>query len=235
MNEMDVLVFAPHPDDAELFCGGAILKLKKQGARVGLIDLTRGELGTRGSAEKRREEAAEAARILGVDLRENAGLPDGNIAVDTASKRTVIEFIRTYRPKIVLAPYWEDRHPDHVNASHLLSAAFFYSGLEKVKTEREAYRPKSLIYYFQHKVERPSFVVDISDEFKTKLEAIKAYTSQFHDPGSKEPETYISSPEFMKSVETRARYFGFQIGAAHGEPFYVKSAIKIDNLQQIFA
>jgi len=232
---MDVLVFAPHPDDAELFCAGTILKLKKQGARVGLIDLTRGELGTRGTPDLRQLEAEEAGRILGVDLRANAHLPDGNISTDSASKRTVIEFIRRYRPKIVLAPYWEDRHPDHVNASHLLTSAFFYSGVAKVETGQEAYRPQSLIYYFQHEVSRPSFVVDVSDEFDQKLMAIKSYKSQFHDPASKEIETYISRPEFLDSVETRAKYFGFQIGVRYGEPFYIKSTLKIDNLQQIFA
>ncbi len=234
MSKVDVLVFAPHPDDAELFCAGTVLKLKKQGATVGIIDLTRGELSTRGTPELRAKEADKAGRILGLDMRTNAGLPDGNISTDTASKRVVISALRGYRPKIVLAPYWEDRHPDHINTSHLVSAAFFYSGLAKVKTEQEPYRPKSLIYYFQHKVTKPSFIVDISTEFKEKIAAIRAYKSQFYDPESKEPQTYISSPGFWESVETRAKYFGFQIGVAYGEPFYVKSALKIDNLMQIF-
>ncbi|KAA3617767.1 MAG: bacillithiol biosynthesis deacetylase BshB1 [Calditrichaeota bacterium] len=233
--QIDVLAFGAHPDDVELFCSGLLIKLKSQGHSIGVIDLTRGELSTRGTVELRSKEAQEASTILNLDIRENAGLSDGDIIVDLESKKQVIEIIRKYRPKIVLAPYWEDRHPDHISASQLVSASFFYSGLTKIKTEYEAYRPNNLIYYFHHEVAKPSFIVDISTEFKNKLQAVNAYKSQFFNSSSDEPETYISSPEFIESVKNRAKYFGFQIGVEYGEPFFVKSAIKLDNIIEIFA
>lgn len=232
---VDVLAFGAHPDDVELFCSGLLLKLKAQGKSVGIIDLTRGELSTRGNIELRAEEAEKAAHILNIDLRENANLKDGDIKVDAASKNVIIDILRKYRPQIVLAPYWEDRHPDHIYASRLVSASFFYSGLNRVKTEHAEYRPKSLIHYFMHEVAKPSFVVDISAEFDKKLESIKAYQSQFFNAHSNDPETYISKPQFIESIKDRAKYFGFQIGAEYGEPFFVKSALKINNIFDIFA
>jgi N-acetylglucosamine malate deacetylase 1 len=233
--QLDVLAFGAHPDDVELFCAGTLLKMKKQGHSVGIIDLSKGELSTRGTVELRSEEANKAAEILEIDLRENAGLKDGDISIDGTSKKIVIDIIRKYRPQIVFAPYWEDRHPDHIYASRLVSASFFYSGLNKVKSEYPEYRPKSIIYYFQHEVNKPSFVVDISKEFSNKLESVKMYKSQFFNKDSQEKETFISSPQFLESVINRAKYFGFQIGVEYGEPFFVKSAIKIDNIFGIFA
>lgn len=233
--QLDVLAFGAHPDDVELFCAGLLIKLKAQGKSIGIIDLTRGEMGTRGTPELRKQEALAAKEILKLDVRENAGLPDGNIQADSASKKIVINYIRQYRPEIVLAPFWEDRHPDHVYASRLVSACFFYSGLTRMKTDFEAYRPKSLIHYFQHEVSKPSFIVDISREYDKKLSAIQAYKSQFYNPDEKGPATFISRPEFMESIENRAKYFGFQIGAEYGEPYFVKSAIRIDNIFDIFA
>lgn len=232
--QIDVLAFGAHPDDIEIACCGLLIKLKHQGYRTGIIDLTRGELGTRGSAEIRLQEAKKAAEILNLDLRENAGLTDGDIQVDTQSKKVIIDIIRKYRPKIVLCPYWDDRHPDHIYASRLVSTSFFYSGLAKLKSEFEAYRPQGIIYYFQHEVAKPSFIVDISDEFGLKIDAIKAYNSQFYDKNSDEPETYISRPEFLNSITDRAKYFGFQIDVEYGEPFLVKSAVKINNIVEIF-
>ena len=232
--QIDVLAFGAHPDDIELTCSGLLIKLKIQGYSIGIVDLTHGELGTRGNAETRTEEAKKAAEILKLDLRENAGLKDGDIRVDNDSKKIIIEIIRKYRPKIVLCPYWEDRHPDHINASKLVGASFFYSGLAKEKTEFEAYRPESIIYYFQHEIAKPSFIVDISKEFETKINAVKTYSSQFYEKDSKEPKTFISSPEFLESVTNKAKYFGFQIGVEYGEPFLVKSAIKINNIMEIF-
>jgi N-acetylglucosamine malate deacetylase 1 len=233
--EIDVLAFGAHPDDVELFCSGLLVKLKSQGFKTGIIDLTAGELSTRGNVTLRAQEAREAAKILNVDIRENLGLKDGDIKIDAESKGRVIEAIRKYRPKIVLTPYWEDRHPDHISASRLVGASFFYSGLSKVKTRHEAYRPKTLIYYFHHDVAKPSFIVDVSVEFETKLKAVQAYQSQFFNPSSREPATYISRPEFTESIINRAKYFGFQIGVEYGEPFFVKSALKIDNIMEIFA
>jgi len=231
---IDVLAFAAHPDDIELSCAGLLLKLKKQGQRIGIIDLTRGELGTRGSADIRAQEAKKAAEILNLDIRENATLTDGDLKSDNASRGVVIEFIRKYRPKIVLCPYWEDRHPDHGAASKLVESSAFYSGLTKIKTGYEAYRPQQVIYYFQHQQVKPAFIVDISAEFEIKLNAIRAYASQFYLEGSKDPETYISRPQFLESVIDKAKYFGFQIGVDYGEPFLVKSAIKINNIMDVF-
>ncbi len=233
--QIDVLAFGAHPDDVEIFCSGLLLKLKSQGFTIGIIDLTKGELSTRGTVELRAKESREATQILNLDIRENVGLKDGDIKVDSSSKKSIIEIIRKHRPRIVLTPYWEDRHPDHIYTSRLVSASFFYSGLTKVKTEFEAYRPKSLIYYFHHEVAKPSFIVDISKEFETKLNAVNAYKSQFFNKDSKEPQTYISSPDFINSIKNRAKYFGFQIGVEYGEPYFAKSAIKIDNIMEIFA
>jgi N-acetylglucosamine malate deacetylase 1 len=232
---IDVLAFAAHPDDVELTCSGLLIKLKKQGYHIGIVDLTRGELGTRGSSEIRTEEAKKASEILGLDIRENAEMEDGNIKVDKAGRRVVIEFIRKYRPKIVLCPYWEDRHPDHQAASKLVESSFFYSGLTKIKSQYEAYRPQHIIYYFQHQLTTPTFIVDISAEFETKLMAVRAYASQFYQEESKDPETYISSPQFLESITNKAKYFGFQIGVDYGEPFLVKSVIKINNIMNVFA
>lgn len=232
--QIDVLAFGAHPDDIELACSGLLLKLKSQGNKIGVIDLTRGELGTRGTAEIRAKEASSAAKILDLDVRENAGLNDGNIRIDKQGRMVIIKYIRKYHPKIILCPYWDDRHPDHMNASKLVSDSFFYSGLSRIKTELNAYRPESLIYYFQHEVAKPSFIVDISNEFETKLKAIRAYSSQFYEENSTEPETFISRPEFLESVMNKAKYFGFQIGVEYGEPFLVKSAIKINNIMEIF-
>jgi len=233
--QIDVLAFGAHPDDIELSCSGLLLKLKAQGHSIGIIDLTGGELGTRGDFEIRKEEAKKASEILNLDVRENAALKDGDIKTDDASKKIIIEIIRKYRPKIVLCPYWEDRHPDHEYASKLVEVSFFYSGLEKIKTKYEAFRPQSIIYYFQHEMAKPSFIVDISNEYETKLNAIRAYNTQFYEKDSKEPETYISSPQFLESVTNKAKYFGFQIGVDYGEPFLVKSAIKINNIMDIFS
>ena len=233
--QIDALAFGAHPDDIELSCSGLLLKLKKQGYSVGIVDLTRGELGTRGSAEIRAAEAKEASHILDLNIRENALLNDGNITIDDSSKKVVIEIIRKYRPKVVFCPYWDDRHPDHVATSKLVDISFFYSGLSKIATEHAHYRPESLIYYFQHTVVQPTFIVDISDEFETKLKAIKAFKSQFYEKESSEPQTYISRPEFLESVTNKAKYFGFQIGVDYGEPFLVKSAIKINNIMDVFS
>lgn len=232
---VDVLAFAAHPDDIELACSGLILKLISQGYSAGIIDLTKGELGSRGNSEIRAKEADESAKILGINFRNNLGLEDGNIIVNKENQFLVIECIRKYRPKIILAPYWEDRHPDHVNASLLVDKSFFLSGLTKIVSEHDAYRPKNVIYYFQHHVSEPSFIVDISEQFDEKIKAIRAFKSQFYLEGSKEPQTHISTPEFFESIETKARYFGYRIGAKYAEPFLVKSAIKVNNIIEMFS
>ncbi|RMH64708.1 MAG: bacillithiol biosynthesis deacetylase BshB1 [Calditrichaeota bacterium] len=234
MTKIDVAVCAPHPDDAELFCGGVLLKLKKQGYRTAIADMTRGELGTRGSAEQRAREAQKASAILQVDQRVNLNIDDGRVTVNEANKEKVIRLLRDWRPAIILAPFHEDRHPDHVHTSRLISEAVFFSGLPKWDTGQPPWRPRQIIYYFMHHQEKPSFIVDISDEFAQKMEAVRAYGSQFHNPDSKEPATYISDPAFLKNVETRAAWYGFQIGVEYGEPFFVKSPVRVNNLLKQF-
>ncbi len=232
---LDIIAFGPHPDDTELFCGGTLCLLAENGLKTGVVDLTRGELSTRGNPRQRAEEARAAAHILRLALRENLAIPDGNIANTEANRRKVIEVLRKYRPAGVLIPYWKDRHPDHVNAARLLEEAVFLAGLKKIETGLPAYRPKKTVYYFHHQVATPTFIVDISDTFAQKIEAIKAYKSQFYNPDCGEPETYISSKSFGESIEARAKYFGFQIGAAFGEPFLIKGPLPIKNLSDVFA
>lgn len=228
---LDVLVFGAHPDDAELSMGGTIAKLVKSGKKVGIIDLTMGELGTRGAPEIRQRESFEASNVLKIALRENLRMEDGNIQCDKLSVLKCVTAIRKYKPIIIFAPYYNDRHPDHVNAGKLLKKAFFYSGLPKILTvdqgmEQQAYRPKKLYYYFQTYETIPSFIVDISQEMETKMSAIKRYSSQFYNPKSKEPETFISRENFLKYIEARSQYYGFKIGKDYGEPFYCEEFIE---------
>jgi bacillithiol biosynthesis deacetylase BshB1 len=232
---VDLIAFGAHPDDVELFCGGTLIKYANSGNKTGVVDLTRGELSTRGNAQIRAEEAQKAAQLLKLSFRENVNIPDGKIENSENNRHKIIKILRLRRPKIVLIPFWNDRHPDHRNASQLLSDAIFYSGLAKIDTGHEAYRPDRIVFYFHHEISDPSFVVDISAEFDQKIEAIECYRSQFYQPGSKEPETYISSKAFRDSIEVRAKYFGFQAGVAYAEPFRIKGPLKINNLSDIFA
>jgi N-acetylglucosamine malate deacetylase 1 len=230
---LDVIVFAAHPDDAELSVGGTIAKLSNAGLKVGIVDMTRGELGTRGSAEIRMEEAAKASEILKLTHRENLGFKDGSIKFSEEYLNAIITRIRKFQPKIIFAPYFNDRHPDHIGTSQLVKEAMFCSGLPKIQTEFEgkiqiAYRPAKLFYYMQTYEFKPSFIVDISSSFKTKMEAVYAYGTQFHNPGSTEPETFISQPIFIKFLEARAQYYGFKIGKEYGEAFYCEEEIELD-------
>ncbi len=233
---LDVLVFAAHPDDAELAMGGTIAKLAKNDLKVGIIDLTKGELGTRGTAEIRQKEAFLAAGILKVSVRENLLIPDGDIERKKENLIKVIMSIRKYKPKIIFAPYFNDRHPDHIHTSRLVKEAMFATGLAKLKTfDREviqnAYRPRKLYYYMQTYQFDPSFIIDISDCFDTKMKAIQCYESQFHNPRSKEPETFISRPEFIHYIESRAQVFGFQIDKKYGEPFFCEEKIELNLIE----
>ena len=231
--QLDVLAFGTHPDDVELFCGGTLIKLVRQGYQVGVIDLTRGELSTRGTPERRRQETDEATAIMKLAIRENAGLTDGNITNTPENRLRMISYLRQYQPKTVFIPYAYDRHPDHVNAGLLLNDAVFYSGLAMIDDGQEPHRPQQVIGYYHHWVDGVTVVVDISAEFADKIKAIAAYRSQFHNPGSTEAETFISSKAFMESIENRARYFGDQIGVRYGEPFFLKTPIKINNLLEL--
>lgn len=230
---LDILVFAAHPDDAELSMGGTISKLTKSGLKVGIVDLTKGELGTRGTAETRQREAFNAGIALKIALRENLEIPDGDIKNTKENLMKVIIEIRKYKPKIIFAPYFNDRHPDHIDASNLIKRAMFSTGLTKIKTfdkevPQQHYRPVKLFYYMQTYTFDPSFIVDISDTFDQKMKAVECFSSQFYDPKSKEPETFISKPEFINYIKSRAEFYGFTIGKMYGEPFFCEEKIELD-------
>ncbi|KAF0151408.1 MAG: lmbe family protein [Ignavibacteria bacterium] len=230
---LDVLIFAAHPDDAELSMGGTIAKLSKLGLTVGVIDLTKGELGTRGTEETRKREADKAAEILSLAHRENLGLKDGSIKFNDDYLKRIIIKIRKHKPKLLFAPYFNDRHPDHIGASQLVKEAFFFSGLHKIETEENnrpqiPFRPQKLFYYMQTYEFKPSFIFDISETFETKMQAVLTYDTQFHQPESKEPETFISQPIFIQFIEARAKYFGFKIGKQYGEAFFSEEEIELD-------
>ena len=232
---LDVLVFAAHPDDAELAMGATIAKLTSSGVKVGIVDLTRGELGTRGTTETRQKEAFNAAIALKITLRENLEMPDGDIKSNKENLMKVIIEIRKYKPKIIFAPYFNDRHPDHIDASNLIKRAMFSTGLSKIKTfDKEVpqnhYRPDRLYYYMQTYTFEPSFIVDISSFFDMKMKAVEAYSTQFHNAKSEEPETFISRPEFINYIRSRAEFYGFSIGKSFGEPFFCEEKIELDLL-----
>ena len=222
--KLDLLAFAAHPDDVELSCAGTLIKHCEAGYKTGVIDLTKGELGTRGNAEIRAQEAANASRIMGLSVRENLNLPDGFFEVNESSKMAVVRMIRKYRPEIIIANAVYDRHPDHGRASKIVSDACFLSGLVKVITsengkEQEAWRPKAVYHYIQDRMMKPDFIVDISDVMEKRSAAIYAFSSQFYNPASNEPETAISSKQFLDSLTGRALEMGRTIGTAFGEGF----------------
>lgn len=224
MMKIDVLVFAAHPDDAELGCGGTIIQQIEAGKKVGIVDLTQGELGTRGDVETREKEAHRANEVMGVIVRENLAMADGFFSHSSQNVLKVIEMVRKYRPDIVLCNAVSDRHPDHGRAAKLVSEACFLSGLIKVETHikgkwQEKWRPKNVFHYIQDHYHKPDFVIDISSTFKKKMDAVAAYSSQFYNPDSKEPETPISSADFWNFLEARAREFGRSIGVEYGEGF----------------
>ncbi len=231
--KLTILAIGVHPDDVELSCAGTLLVEKQNGKTAGILDLTRGELGTRGSAETRLKEAEEAARIMGMDTRNNLELADGFFTNDTDSKLKLVRALRKYQPEIVLCNAVEDRHPDHGRASQLVYDAGFLSGLRKIETEdaegqiQKEWRPKYIFHYIQDRYLDPDFVIDVSAVFEKKLEAIRAFKSQFHNPSldSNDPQTYISSPEFLDSITYRARLFGKMIGVEYAEGFTTSKKI----------
>jgi bacillithiol biosynthesis deacetylase BshB1 len=231
MNKLDILVFAAHPDDVELACSGTVLKHISLGYKVGIVDLTKGELGTRGSAAIRSEETKVASELLGIHIRENLGFRDGFFEIDEVHLLKVVEVIRKYQPEIILANAASDRHPDHKRAGDLVSRANFLSGLLKVQTENQTHwRAKAVYRYIQDNYMEPDFVVDISGFETKKLDAIKAFKSQFYDPNSNEPSTPISREDFLEFVLARAKQFGRPINAEYGEGFTVERYIGVDNL-----
>jgi bacillithiol biosynthesis deacetylase BshB1 len=237
--KLDLLVIAAHPDDAELGCGGTIAKHLAAGKKVGVLDLTRGELGTRGTAEIRETEASEAAKVLGLTVRDNVGLADGFFQNSKSDQLKLVAAIRKYQPEIVLANAVYDRHPDHGRASDLIYDSCFLAGLPKVETtldgkQQSAWRPKAIYHFIQSRSVTPDIVVDVTDFWEIKMKSVLAYKSQFHDPNSKEPATFISSPQFLKMVEARAIEYGQIIGVQYGEGYTVRKAVGIKNLFDIF-
>lgn len=236
--KLDILVFGAHPDDAELGAGGTIAKEIALGKKVGIVDLTRGELGTRGSAEIRDQESANAGKILGVAVRENLRFRDGFFINDEKHQLEIIKMIRKYMPNTVLCNAIDDRHIDHGKGSKLVSDACFLSGLRCIETNlgeerQQEWRPKLVYHYIQWKNITPDFVVDISDYIKAKTDAILAYTSQFHDPKSNEPETPISSKTFIESVHYRAKDLGRLVGVDYAEGFTVERMVAVDSIDHL--
>lgn len=233
--KLDILAFGAHPDDVELGCGGTIAKEISLGKKVGIIDLTRGELGTRGTVEIRNQESASAAKILGVLVRENLDMRDGFFINDESHQLKIIQMIRKYKPEIVLCNAIDDRHIDHGKGSQLVSDACFLSGLIKIETEadglkQEAWRPKVVYHYIQWKNITPDFVVDITGFNDKKIEAILAYSSQFYNPNSDEPETPIASKNFLESLNYRAQDLGRLIGTDYAEGFTAERYLAVNSL-----
>ncbi|MDQ6758139.1 MAG: bacillithiol biosynthesis deacetylase BshB1 [Bacteroidota bacterium] len=236
--KLDILAFGAHPDDVELSCVGTLLAEKMNGKKVGIIDLTQGELGTRGTAETRKQEAKAAVAITGADIRENLKMADGFFKNEEENQRKIITVLRKYQPEIVLCNAPEDRHPDHGRAAQLINDAAFLSGLTKIETKensslQKAWKPKYVFNYIQDRYLQPNFIVDITKVFDKKVEAIKAYKTQFYNPDSQEPETYISSPEFLESIIYRAKWFGKLIGVKYAEGFISKKMIGIKSFDAL--
>ncbi|HYJ92645.1 MAG TPA: bacillithiol biosynthesis deacetylase BshB1 [Pyrinomonadaceae bacterium] len=228
---VDILAIFAHPDDVELSVGGTLLKMKHLGYRTGALDVTQGEMGTRGTVEGRADEAVEAARILKLDVRENLGLPDGHVFADDESRTKLVRVLRRLKPKVIMTHQQDDPHPDHnhivqlVRESARLASMFRYdeeTGSEKTDVPIVAHN-----VFSQRLV--PSFVVDISDFLEEKMSAIRAHRSQFYDPASKDPETRLSAKDFLLQLENRSRYFGSLVGTAAGEPFYVREALNVND------
>lgn len=229
--KLDILVMAAHPDDAELSCAGTILKHILAGKKVGIVDFTRGELGTRGTPEIRLQESADATKILGLHARENLGIRDGFFRNDEETQLKLIEVIRKYQPEVVLANALEDRHPDHGKGAQLAIDACFLSGLRQIKTgDLPAWRPAQLYHYIQDRYLEPDFVVDISAQWDQKEAAIRAFKSQFFDPSSTEPASYISSPDFLNFIQARAMEMGHKIGVKYGEGFQSQKTLELKSL-----
>ncbi|HEY0141924.1 MAG TPA: bacillithiol biosynthesis deacetylase BshB1 [Thermoanaerobaculia bacterium] len=231
MNEtVDILFFAAHPDDVELSSGGTLAQAVKDGRRVGIVDLTRGEMGTRGTPQTRKREAAAAARILGATFRQQLDFGDGGLRTGREEELQIIELLRRHRPQVIFTAWPDERHPDHARAGRLITDAWFYAGLKALDTGTPAHRPQSVIYYLQNYAIPPSFVVDVTAAWKTKMRAVAAYKSQFHDPKSKEPKTFISDPKFLRIIEGNARHYGAMIGAEFGEAFVTKQPPRVDDV-----
>lgn len=230
---LDVLAVGPHPDDAELGVGGTLALLARRGKAVGILDLTRGELSSRGTPEERDAEAQDAATILGLRQRVQAGLPDGGIENNAAQRLTVISVLRRLRPRVLILPAAPDRHPDHVAANALLLDTNFLAGLAKIDDGLPPHRAATVLQYhpYAQQEAQPTFVQDITPAFETKLDALRAYQSQFHNPDYTGPETLVSSEAFWRNIRVRAQYWGARISVTYGEPLYVPLPLPLDIVQ----
>lgn len=229
--KLDILAIGAHPDDVELGAGATVAKMVHEGKKVGVLDLTRGELGTRGTAETRRQEAADAARILGIAVRENLEFRDGFFINDEAHQIEVIRIIRKYQPEIVLCNAVEDRHTDHGKGADLVEKACFLSGLKKIETGQDAWRPKHVFHYIQWYPLKPHFVLDVTGFVEKKKQACFAYKTQFHDPANAEPDTPISSKLFQDSIENRSKDLGMLIGTQAGEGFMMNGYLGLKGFE----
>ena len=227
--ELDVLAVFSHPDDAELTAAGTLLKMKALGYRTGVLDMTRGEMGTRGTPEVRAEEAREAARVMGLDVRLNLEQPDGHVWVTEAARTALVRVIRTHRPKVIITAHWDDPHPDHSNTARIAREAARLASMRRYDEAagQGAVRMPALAHSAYSRLVAPSFIVDISDHIEDKMRAIRAHRSQFYDPDSQDPVTRISEKNFLEQLEHRWRYVGSLIGAAAGEAFYVREALNV--------
>jgi bacillithiol biosynthesis deacetylase BshB1 len=229
--ELDVLAIFSHPDDAELTMAGTLIKLKALGHRVGIADLTRGEMGTRGTPEIRAKEALDAARVMGLDLRVNLELPDGHLALNDESRQPVVRALRKYRPKIIFTSHWDDPHPDHAATARIVREAARLATMRNYDREagQAAVKMATIAHAVYSRLVLPSFIVDVSEYAEKKMEAIRAYVSQFYSPNSKEPATRIAAKGFLREIEDRTRYYGSLIGVEAGEPFYVREALNVED------
>ena len=237
MEALEILAFGAHPDDVELMAGGTIIKLARLGYPTGMVSLTAGESGTRGTPAERAREFANAAEIMGLSAHRMLDLPDGFLTVDRESKLKIIRVLRTFRPRILFAPYWRTRHPDHGTCSVLVREAAFLSGLKKIDTGQPAHRPAKIIYYCEHYPFQPSFIVDVSDTIEQRLKAVRAYTSQVFNADrvyTDDDKTYVSSPEYFQSLISRAQFWGHRIGVLYGEPFLVREPLGVENPLLLF-
>jgi bacillithiol biosynthesis deacetylase BshB1 len=234
MSGVDVLAFGPHPDDVELTMGGTLLKLAAAGYRTGIVDLTRGEMGTRGTPADRSHEAEEASRILGVTVRRNLDLGDGRLAASETAKLAVAEVIRELAPKLVFTNYPENNHPDHAASGPLVAEASYLAGLSKLKAPGKPHRPNRVLYYLVPHQIPPSFVVDVTAFQENKMAAIRAHASQLFNPARSGPDTYVSQPSFLSRIEGMSRYYGALIDADFGEAFYVREALRVDDPVKFF-
>lgn len=218
---LDILAISPHPDDVELCCGGLIAKMSSKGYRIGIVDLTKGELGTKGTGETRMQEAADAAEILGVQIRENMGFGDCKLSSGFDDAKRLAGVIRQYKPSVLMAPYGDARHPDHAASRELAEKAVFFAGLAKIQTGHETHKARMVAYYMLHRSFDPSFVVDVTESYGKKLEAIKAYRSQM--------ELMLSMEGLLKSIELRDQFYGSIVGVKHAEPFFCDTPLKVDD------